>query len=185
MEGGSGLDRIDKPVDFHTPVEELELLQSELAGIRSLLSEITAKLTQIERHVRRAFPDAKPARTGTAKPRIDNADKDKPSLVHDTALELFETLRQVAVNEGSGAIEKRLSELNMADVRFLSQELGLPSGSKLSRTKLNAGIVGRLNESILLSRNVNVTQSRSEQETEAYDPFKPRQRKFNFEDEGK
>jgi len=161
------LDRIDKDSDFRTPVEELEHLENELAGIRSLLRDATAKLSQIERHVRRAFPDAKPVRVATAdKPRAHGSEENKPTLVHETALELFETLRHIAENQSGSAVEKRLSELSVVDIRFLSQELGLPSGSKLSRTKLNTGIVGRLNESILLSKNRNVTQSRSEQKTE-------------------
>ena len=158
------MDSLDKDSGFRTPAEELEHLQNELAGIRSLLREATVKLAQIERHVRRAFHDAKPTKTAPAgKPQVCNAGEDKPSLVHETALELFETLRRVAESEGGDAVEKRLSELTMADVRFLSQELGLPSGTKLSRAKLNSGISGRLNESILLSRNINVTPSRAEQ----------------------
>jgi hypothetical protein len=165
------LDRVDRNSGFRTPVEELEHLENELAGIRSLLREATAKLAQIERHVRRAFPDAKPARTPPqCKPQTGGPDEDKPSLVHETALELFEALRHTAENEGSNAVEKRLSELSVADVRFLSQELGLPSGSKLSRARLNSGITGRLNESILLSRNINVTPSRSGQKPQ-FDSF--------------
>lgn len=167
------MDRVERDAGFRTPVEELEHLQNELAGIRSLLREATVKLGQIERHVRRAFPDYKPAKTVTSgKSQARSPEENKPSLVHETALELFDTLRHIAENEGSSAIERRLSELSMANIRYLSQELGLPSGSKLSRTKLNNGIVGRLNESILLSRNINVTQSRSEQEMQpvAFDP---------------
>lgn len=161
------MDRIDEDSHFRTPGEELEHLENELAGIRALLREATVKLSQIERHVRRAFPDAKPAKKAPAvKSRARGSEENKPTLVHETALELFETLRHIAENQGSGAVEKRLSALSFPDMRFLSQELGLPSGNKLSRAKLNTGIVGRLNESILLSRNINVTPSRSGQESQ-------------------
>jgi len=161
------LDSLDKDSGFRTPVEELKHLENELAGIRSLLREATTKLAQIERHVWRAFPTAKSTKGAIPGKSQARRQEDKPSLVHETALELFETLRRIAQSEGGSAVEKSLSELSMADLRFLSQELGLPSGSKLSRAKLNSGISGRLNESILLARNVNITLSRSEQGAES------------------
>lgn len=161
------MDEIVKNQDFRTPVEELAELQRDLTEIRTLLREVTAKISQIERHVWRAFPTAKPAKTAMAKKAKTNKDQaGGQTLAHDTALKFFDTLRHTAEKEGNDAMEKRLSELSMADVRFLSQELGLPSGSKLSRKKLYAGITGRLNESMLLSKNINVTPSRSEQETQ-------------------
>ncbi len=121
------MDRVDKDSGFRTPVEELEHLQDEMAGIRSLLREATNKLAQIERHVRRAFPDAKPGKTiSLSKPQAGGPEGSKPSLVHETALQLFEVLRDAASNEGSRAVEERLSKLSIADIRFLSQELGLP-----------------------------------------------------------
>ncbi len=171
MEGGSKLDKIDNNSSFRTPVEELVHLQEEISGIRSLIREAIAKLNQIERHVKRAFPEYKPAKTIPTSKSDAKVQDEKPTLTRASALELFDTLRQVAQNEGGSAIEKRLSALSLADIRYFSQELGLPSGSKLSRTKLNSGIVGRLNESIMLSRNINISHSRtgSEEQHEKVD----------------
>lgn len=160
MEGGSELDKINSNSDFRTQIEELVHLQEEISGIRSLIREATSKLNQIERHLKRAFPEYKPVKTNFVNKRV--LGEEKTTLVRESALKLFDSLRQVAQDEGGNAIEKRLSALSMADIRYLSQELGLPSGSKLSRTKLNSGIVGRLNESIMLSRNINISHARAE-----------------------
>lgn len=164
------MDKIKNDSDFRTPDEELVLLQEEISGIRSLIREATIKLGQIERHVKRAFPKYKPIKVSSTK-KINSTimDGNKSSLTRETALKYFDTLRHIAQNEGDNSIEKRLSILSMADMRYLSQELGLPSGSKLSRSKLKSGILGRLNESILLSRNVNITKSRAGNKTDPSD----------------
>jgi len=151
--------------DFRSPLEEFEHLNSELTEIKAILRDIAVRLNQIERHARRAFPGVKlPKKSTTSSQRTRIAENSEPTLTRDEALMLFETLRELAQKEGGAAIEKRLMDLSMADLRFLAQGLGVSMGSKPSRKKLNAGITGRVNESILLSKNVNVTEPRSAQE---------------------
>jgi hypothetical protein len=148
---------------FRSPLEELEYLNSQVAEIKVLLRDVVARLNQVERHARRAFPNVQlPKPSAATGQRRQTTEGTEPTLTRDTAASLFETLRNLMQEEPAGAVEKELAGLGMADLRFLAQELGVSLGSKPTRKKLNSGIMGRINESILLSKNVNVSKPRSE-----------------------
>src|SRR5438093_394496 len=54
---------------FRTPPEELQRLVGEIAEMKSTLREITARLSRIEQHVKRAFGVAKAAPDSTRRQR--------------------------------------------------------------------------------------------------------------------
>jgi hypothetical protein len=134
---------------FRTPSEELQKLLGELARISADLREISMRVSQIDRHVRRAFKVPKMA------PNADRAmrrpgSRPAPTLSRDAALALFEELTHLARGQGLGA----------ADLKLLAHELGISFQSKPSRKTLRSRVIGRVNESIMLSRNVNVREPR-------------------------
>jgi hypothetical protein len=52
--------------------------------------------------------------------------------------------------------------MSQPNLKLLAHELGLSFASKPSRKALATAIIGRINESVMLSRNTNVTAPRSE-----------------------
>jgi hypothetical protein len=144
---------------FRTPSEELQKLLGELARISADLREISMRVSQIDRHVRRAFKVPKMA------PNADRAmrrpgSRPAPTLSRDAALALFEELTHLARGQGLGAAEGRLETLGLPDLKLLAHELGISFQSKPSRKTLRSRVIGRVNESIMLSRNVNVREPR-------------------------
>ena len=58
---------------------------------------------------------------------------------------------------------ERLEKMKVPDLRMIAHEVGLTFASKPSKKLLISRIRSRINESMLLSKNVNVTQPRSAQ----------------------
>jgi len=145
---------------FRTQSEELQRLEQQIAQAREALREIAARLGQIERHVKRAFGAQKTRAAGpSARARRAPAEPDAaPTLTQADALKLFDELPAMWARDGRPAVEQRLSQLTLPDLKLLAQELGAPLPRKPSRKSLVSAVVGRVNESVLLSTNRNVTQ---------------------------
>jgi hypothetical protein len=146
---------------FRTPEEELVRLNGELSEIRDVMRDISARLSQIERHVKRAFGvRASPKATPSSKAKEPGPDK--PSISPEKALELFRELTELSRSAGSPAVEDRLERMSIADLKVMAHELGVSFPSKPTRKSLHAGIRGRISESVMLSQNRNVTVPLSE-----------------------
>jgi hypothetical protein len=146
---------------FRTPPEELQHLLGQIAELKATLREIAGRLSQIEQHVKRAFrlPKSPPSRrTSAHQPR---APLPPPTLSPSDALKLFDELPPLLESHGREGVERRLGGLEIPDLKLIVQELGAPLPSKPSRKALTAAIFGRVNESLLLSRNRNITSPRS------------------------
>jgi WD40 repeat protein len=63
--------------------------------------------------------------------------------------------------ESPEKVEAKLQDMGMPDLKLMAHELGLSFASKQSCKVLVSGIIGRVNESLMLSRNTNLTQPRS------------------------
>lgn len=154
----------DQP-SFRTPAEELHHLIEQIGEMRTVLREMTSRLGQIERHAKRAF---QPPKAAAASPRprgevrAPRAPQPPPTLSSAAALELFDQLPGLLDSGGRKAVEGKLGSLELPDLKLLAQELGAPLPKKPSRKGLYSVIMGRVNESLLLSRNRNVTQPRSQ-----------------------
>lgn len=61
----------------------------------------------------------------------------------------------------------------VADLKLMAHELGLSFDSKPSRKALASAIIGRIDESVMLSRNTNLTPSRAEQMPESEETNSP------------
>lgn len=147
---------------FRTPPEELRHLLDQITELKITLRDIAGRVSQIERHVKRAFRVPKSPKPGAASARPPRPALPPPTLSPSQALSVFDELALLLENHGREAVEGRLSSLGLSDLKLIVQELGVPLPSKPSRKALGAAILGRVNESRLLSRNRNVTAPRSE-----------------------
>jgi len=150
------------PSPFRTKDEELAALTREISEVRALLREIAGRLGRVELHVKRAFGPKAPPPLRTSAPRSPRPPAQPPSISPAEALGLFEDLIKLWRSRERSVAEQRLGELALPDLKLLAHELGLPTGSKASKRGLTSAIMGRVNESIMLSRNTNVTQPRSD-----------------------
>jgi hypothetical protein len=134
---------------FRTREEELAKLNSELAEIRGVMRDATARLSQIERHVKRAFGVKDSPKQPPSRPKEPGGEQ--PSISPEEALEQFREMTDLSREKGSAAVEDRLSEMSIPDLKLMAHELGVSFSSKPSRKNLHAGIRGRISESVMLS----------------------------------
>ena len=153
---------------FRTREQELERLVQEIEDVKISLKGIGATVSRIERHVRRAFdipvqPKAKVPRRKSAE---TTAVRDEtPTVSADEALAVFDDLSGLFQDGQRAAAHDRLQHMPIPDLRVLAHELGITSRSHPSRNSLCTGIMGRLNERAMLSKNVNLTRPRAASDT--------------------
>ena len=149
---------------FRSRDEELAHLGRQMADVREALREIAVRMNQIERHVKRSFGVSNlPGQTKSKGPRRPaSGAPEQPTMSADEAISAFGDLVRTWKEQSPERVESRLQELGTPDLKLIAHELGLSFASKPSRKALGAGIVGRINESIMLSRNTNLTSPRSE-----------------------
>lgn len=151
---------------FRNKEEELQHLTQEIADIKSVLKEISTAVGRIERHVKRSFGVPEKARSSEKQPsshRTARSAQELPTMTSEGVLSLFDDLSVTFHNEGSQEVEKKLQSISVPDLKLIAHELGISFSTKPSRKTLYSGIIGRLNERAMLSRNVNVTPSQKEQ----------------------
>lgn len=136
---------------FRTPDEEVKELVKELRELKDVLRGISSKVAHIEARAKRAFPAAFPkASPGpkTPAPKIT----DPPTISEKEALKLYDDLVVLAKQGHKGEVQHRLERMDLPDLFLLSRELGVSLGKrKPSRRVLIDGVLGRINESMMLS----------------------------------
>jgi superfamily I DNA/RNA helicase len=153
----------DNDAGFRDKHQELEHLVQELKETKDLMKDISSKMTQIERHVKRAFLPVQ-ANKRDLKGKADGRTArivEKPTINAEQALAIFDELKSLSLSERGNEALKRLEKMIVPDLRMIAHEVGLAFASKPSKKLLISRIRGRINESMLLSKNVNVTQPRS------------------------
>lgn len=149
---------------FRSLPEEVARLREEVTAVRGVLKELSTRLSQIERHAKRVLTPPRPPRTGpsgAARTRPPQA----PTMDAASVLHVFEELTALWRAEGGAPVAARLEALSLPDLRLMAQQLGLSMGSRPAKGGLVSGIVGRINESLLLSSNRNVTAPKSSEGT--------------------
>jgi len=151
----------EKP--FRSPPEELNALQAEINEVKAVLREISARLSRIERHAKRAFGVAL-VKKSLAQPRAERTRKpaDAPTIKTEEALPLFDGLAEKWRTGAADKVDRELEEMAIADLKVVAHELGIASATKPTRRSLKDGIIRRVKESVMLSKNTNVTAPRSE-----------------------
>ena len=150
---------------FRGKDEELEHLTQEMAEIRIAIKEISAAVGRIERHVKRSFgiPSKPKNNKPSSQPKIRRAKKnEEPSITPVEALSLFDKLSTKLSRTNPQLVESELKKMNLPDLKLIAHELGVVFSSKPSKKFLCSGVMGRLNERAMLSRNINFTPSQRE-----------------------
>ncbi|GEM_PF-1836816 len=144
---------------FREPAQELEHLTGEISELKDLLRDMSKRLGQIERHVNRAFnvPKTLSAKKKTTKKSFP----EKATIDAEQALKIFDELASAWNTENSRTVEDKLQSMTVPDLKIIAYELGLTFKGKPSKKALCSGIMGRINERIMLSKNTNITQPKS------------------------
>jgi hypothetical protein len=151
---------------FRSKSEELQRLTKEMADIKSALKDIAAAVARIERHVRRSFNIAEAAKSSAKPPptvKRPSMPRETAGLTPESALSLFDQLSVIFGTGNSAEVERQLDSMIVPDLKVLTRELGVALSSNTPKKALIVGVIGRLNERAMLSRNTNTTPSQKVQ----------------------
>lgn len=144
---------------FNTPVEEVSRLVRELGETKEAVRELSGRLAHIETRLRRVFPEAFAKLPRERKKSKDDRIEEPATLTTDTAMALYEQLVEDARNNRFEEVRQKLSSLSVADLSFLRRELGASLGKRKPSLKvLTEVIIGRIRESVMLSKHTNRQQ---------------------------
>ena len=137
--------------DFRTPEQEILKLLDECAEIRRTLKSMSAQVGRMEIRVKRAFPAVvEKARIITAKGGQSNTG----SMSSEQALAEFDRIVALAGKGKAEEAERALEASSTADLLTIAKEIGVSfSKSKPSLRTIREGIIGKVRESILLTRH--------------------------------
>lgn len=132
--------------------EDVEALAGELRDLKEILREVSGKLGRIKKRLRLFFPESFPS-PERRKEKSSDLQETPPTITPQRALELYSELVDMARTGREQQVEARVANLEIADLALLVKELGAPLGKKPSKTALTKSLMGRLKESIMLSRH--------------------------------
>jgi hypothetical protein len=150
---------------FRDKEEELQRLTQEIADLKSTMKDMASSLTRIERNVKRSFgipPKSQSSVASKPRQKIAESKKEEATITPEESLRLFDELSEDWGNQKQGLIEGRLQEIPVQNLKVIAHELGLTFKGKPTKKVLYEGIISRLNERAMLSRNINVTSPISE-----------------------
>lgn len=136
--------------------EETLDLVDEIGEIKEILREVSRKLTRIETQVKRGVTSAA-SKTSDFQNSQTAADVKKPAnLPADNILQVYEELRLKAKNGKEQEVKAKLLTMSATDLNLMCCELGMPPSSKNpSRRKMFELIIGRIKQSLMLSRHID------------------------------
>lgn len=154
---------------FRNKEEELQRLTQEIVDLKATMKDMASSLTRIERHVKRSFGvPSKSKSSEKTKPRQKSTErkKEEPTITAEDALKLFDELSESWDRQETTLIKGKLQEMTIPNLKLIAHELGLTFKGRPSKKTLCTGIIGRLNERSMLSKNVNITAPRTEYKNE-------------------
>lgn len=128
-------------------------LVEEIGELKEILRDVARKLTRLETQVKRGVISA-----GSKTSDIPRgADVNKPAnLSAANVLEVYEELRLQAKNGNEEEVRQKLLAMSATDLNLMCCELGMPPSSKNpSRKKMFELIIGRIKQSLRLSRHID------------------------------
>jgi hypothetical protein len=130
----------------------------EIGELKAILREVSKKLTRIEAQVKRG--GLSPGSKTSELPAVAvaaAADVEKPAnLSADNVLEVYEELRLQAKKGHELEVRQKLAAMSATDLNLMCCELGMPPSSKNpSRKKMFELIIGRIKQSLMLSRHID------------------------------
>ena len=136
--------------------EETVQLVEEISELKEILREVSRKLTRIETQVKRGVTSAA-SKTSDFQNSQTAADVKKPAnLPAEQVLQVYEELRLKAKNGKEQEVREKLLTMSATDLNLMCCELGMPPSSKNpSRRKMFELIIGRIKQSLMLSRHID------------------------------
>jgi hypothetical protein len=150
---------------FRNKEEELQRLTQEIAELKSAIKDMASSLTRIERHVKRSFgipPKNQSSERTLPRQKSTVSKKEEPTITAEDALRLFDELSESWGKQDPTIIDSKLQEMTVPNLKLIAHELGLTFKGKPSKKILCSGIMGRLNERSMLSKNINITSPMTE-----------------------
>ncbi len=135
-----------------TDDEETVRLVDEIGEIKEILREVAKKLTRIETKVKLGVTSA-----GAKNSEFTPAGVEKTvNLSAEQVIQVYEELRLKAKNGKEAEVRQKLSAMSASDLNLMCCELGMPPSSKNpSRKKMFELIIGRIKQSLMLSRHID------------------------------
>jgi hypothetical protein len=129
----------------------------EIGELKAILREVSKKLTRIEAQVKRGGLSAGSKTSELPAVTVAAADVEKPAnLSADNVLEVYEELRLQAKKGHELEVRQKLAAMSATDLNLMCCELGMPPSSKNpSRKKMFELIIGRIKQSLMLSRHID------------------------------
>ena len=128
-------------------------LVEEIGELKEILRDVARKLARLETQVKRGVISAGSKTSDIAR----SADVNKPvNLSAANVLEVYEELRLQAKNGNEEEVRQNLLAMSSSDLNLMCCELGMPPSSKNpSRKKMFELIIGRIKQSLRLSRHID------------------------------
>jgi hypothetical protein len=133
--------------------EESVQLIDEISELKEILREVSKKLTRIETRVKR---EAIAAASKAVESSSAVSAKKTVDLSAEEVLQIYEDLRLKAKIGDEEYVRKKLLAMSATDLNLMCCELGMPPSSKNpSRRKMFELIIGRIKQSLMLSRHID------------------------------
>jgi hypothetical protein len=150
---------------FNTPGEEVKRLIEEVREAKEALRDVSKRLSQIEVRIQRTFPLLIPKKGRGTRERVPGAAAE-PTITPEQAIRAYDEMVELARKDDHQSVHDRLASLGLGDLNLLRLELGASIGKKKpSRRVLEEAIIGRIRESVLLSRHSNRQKALAQADT--------------------
>jgi len=158
---------------FNTPEQEAAVLIKEIGEIKEVLRELSRKLSRIESRASRAFPSV--ARKSISRPKGKNSEVySEPMMTIDEVMRIYDEMVDLAKGGKIENIHERLGSLELSNLNFLRSELGVSLGKKKpSRRILIEAVLGRIRESVMLTKHIDRNQLVDQNESTDPKPDRP------------
>lgn len=141
---------------FNTPPEEARQLAEELGQVKDVLKEMLRKLTQIETRAKRAFPSAFPKPIPRKRSKTKTSAIEPPTMTREQVMAIYDQAVQTAKGGDVEGAQRQIEAMELGNLNLLRTELGASLGKKKpSRPALLGAVLGRLNESVMLTKHTN------------------------------
>src|SRR3954451_10079660 len=128
---------------FRSAEEEVQHLNQQLSEVKQLLRDISGRVNQIERHVKRSLgiTQRKTGITRKTERSADGSAGEQPTISPEEVRPIFDELIRTWREQSPQNAQARLQDMSVADLKLIAHELGLSFSSKPSRNSVISGII--------------------------------------------
>jgi len=152
---------------FNTPQEEARQLAEELRQVKDVLKDLPRKLTRIETRAKRAFPSAFPKPSPRKRSETKSPPVTPPTMTREQVMEVYDQAVKMGKAGDAEGARKQIETMELENLNLLRVELGASIGKqKPSKPAVLVAVLGRLNESVMLTKHTNRQELINRSETE-------------------